>query len=394
MILDDAKDICFLICRVADKDGHDVLVQSNTKTIETAYLSHRPDIILLDLQMPGMDGIEILRMLAKHESGAAITVMSGVDGEIIHTTMELGKAMGLNMVGILSKPLDLVKLKEILNKKHYGRIQLFNQNKEILREDLVQAIEDDRILVYYQPKIDISSRIVIGVEALVRMLDEKMKIIMPNQFIPLAEATGLIGPLTYKVIEIILEEMKIWHGITQDDKTISVNISPILLSDLEIPDKLEQIIRSYNYSPTQFILEITESATMHDQVSVMDILTRLRLKGFKLSIDDFGTGYATYKSLYQQPFCEIKIDKSFVIQASKNEYAAMIIKSVIELSQKFNLNVVAEGIEDEESLNWLASINCKSGQGYYICKPLPANQFKSWLEQYSESNGTKALAHK
>lgn len=392
LVLDDAKDICYLIRRVAEKMGHDVAVESRAVHIKSLYQEYQPDIILLDLQMPGMDGIEILRMLAKNKSNSAIAIVSGVHGEILQSTMELGKKMGLNMIGVLSKPLDLDRLREILAKKPHDRIEQIYEIEDISEEEILQAVENDRILVYYQPKIDIDSGKVIGVEALIRMLDKNMKIITPDQFIQLAEETGLIDSLTYRVIEITLQEMETWCDIFPDTSAISVNISPYLLSDLDIPDRLEQIIYSYHSNPYRYILEITESAMLDDHINTMDVLSRLRLKGFRLSIDDFGTGYSNYKNLFHQLFHELKIDKSFVRQASGNKYAAMIVKSVIELSQKFNLDVVAEGIEDEKSLNWLASINCKIGQGYYICRPIPANQFKSWLKQYRCNNKINVLA--
>ena len=163
---------------------------------------------------------------------------------------------------------------------------------------------------------------------------------------------------------------------------LSVNISAKLLSDLDLPDQVEQLLRQYQFNPHRLILEITESGAMEDPSLTMDILTRLRLKNIRLSLDDFGTGFSSLVQLYRMPFNELKVDKSFVMGAISSKEAAAISRVTIDLGHSLGLEVVAEGVEDEETYNWLGSLGCEICQGYFISRPLGAAAFSTWIHDH------------
>lgn len=378
LIIDDDQRICRLIKRVADGLGINSLAIDNPEHFESAYLDFKPNVILMDLQMPKLDGVQLLRKLADQHSPAAILLASGMDKSVIETTMNLGKSLGLNMVGVLNKPMDIDHVKEILGKQFSVAKKQSADPAELTEAELEKAIERDELLVYYQPQLLLESGKLIGVEALVRWQHPEHGLVFPDSFIPLAESReDLIGPLTYKVLETALRDDKVRReqGI---ELNISINLSAKLLSDLSLPDKVQSLLTRYNFDPNRLILEVTESGAMENPSLTMDILARLRLKNIRLSLDDFGTGFSSLVQLYRMPFTEIKVDKSFVMKASTDKEAATISRITIDLGHSLGLEVVAEGIEDKETYEWLKDLGCEIGQGYFIGRPVDLGQFCEW----------------
>lgn len=376
LTVDDDPRISRLVHRVAQKIGFDSLEINDSTEFESVYVEFKPDVILLDLNMPGTDGVELLRFLAGLQSRAAIFLISGVDTRIIGTTTRLGQELGLNMAGELHKPVEIVGLQSELS-KHYGEDK---EEKKVTESDLAEALESDRLFVHYQPKMDLKSRRVVGAEALARWKHPDYGEIFPGEFIPLAERSEQIAVLTDKVLETVLKEStrlkKKWQSLTY-----AVNLSPRLLTDLTLPERVIETLGAHDFAPSRLILEVTESGAMEDPTATMDILARLRLKGVQLSIDDFGTGYSSLVQLYRLPYSEVKIDKSFVMEMKSDIEAETIVRSIIGLGHGMGLKVVAEGIEDQETMDALADLGCDIGQGYYIARPKEAAQFEEWLNQ-------------
>jgi EAL domain-containing protein (putative c-di-GMP-specific phosphodiesterase class I) len=252
--------------------------------------------------------------------------------------------------------------------------------RKITESGLAEALDSGQLFVRYQPKVDLESRHVVGAEALVRLRDPEHGEVFPDEFIPLAEGSGQIAALTDKVLETVLEESAGWKRRWRH-LTFAVNLSPSLLSDLTLPDRVIETLRAHDFDPSRLVLEVTESGAMENPVSTMDVLARLRLKGVHLSIDDYGTGYSSLVQLYRLPYSEIKIDKSFTIEMKDDNEAATIVRSTIGLAHSMGLKVVAEGIEDQETMDALAGLGCDIGQGYYIGRPDEAPQFEAWLNQ-------------
>lgn len=382
LIIDDDKRICRLIKRVADGLGIESLAIDDPELFESSYIDYKPNVILMDLQMPKLDGVQLLRKLAAQSAEAAIILLSGMDKSVIETTADLGKSLGLNMVGVLGKPMDIDDVKEMLGKQFNIAKQRSADSIELSADELLRAIDSNELLVYYQPQLSLESGKLIGVEALVRWQHPEHGLVFPDSFIPLAESSEeLIGLLTYKVLETALRDDKARceQGL---ELNLSVNLSAKLLSDLSLPDKVQSLLDNHNFDPNRLILELTESGAMKDPTLTMDILTRLRLKNIRLSLDDFGTGFSSLVQLYRMPFTEIKVDKSFVMKAATDKEAAAIARITIDLGHSLGLDVVAEGIEDKQTYDWLKDLGCEIGQGYFISRPVSTDKLFEWESNY------------
>jgi EAL domain-containing protein (putative c-di-GMP-specific phosphodiesterase class I) len=221
---------------------------------------------------------------------------------------------------------------------------------------------------------------VIGVEALARWQHPHRGLIPPDEFVPLAEQTGLIKPLTLGVITAALRQLQIWHrdGLRL---TMAVNLSARNLQDPQLPDQVAELLQNAGASPEHLELEITESTIMADPARALDILTRLNRMGLVLTIDDFGTGYSSLGYLKRLPVSAIKIDKSFVRNMAEDDNDAVIVRSTIELAHNLGLTVVAEGVETQYLLDRLAALGCDAAQGYYMSRPMPADALTRWFHE-------------
>ena len=250
--------------------------------------------------------------------------------------------------------------------------------KPSLTADLRQAINEDQLFLLYQPKIDLESGRVTGVEALVRWQHPQLGIVLPDQFIPLAEETGMITQLTHSVSHKVLQQCQAWTRSGMRT-TIAMNLSMWDLQDNDFADRMSGLLSSYGVSPSQIALEVTETAVMNNASRVIDALNSMRKMGLWISIDDFGTGYSSLAYLKNLPVNEIKIDRSFVTKMSEDKKDTLIVQSIIDLAHKFGLKVVAEGVEDRKTKEMLENLNCDTAQGYYISRPVSPIEFRSWL---------------
>jgi diguanylate cyclase (GGDEF)-like protein len=255
-----------------------------------------------------------------------------------------------------------------------------------LMTELRKAIESDQLTLYYQPKILLSSMTFTSVECLARWIHPEFGVISPDQFIPIAEQSGAIRDLTHWAIKTALFQQQRWQeqGL---DLNIAVNISALDLIDLSLPSYVSDLLASTGSSPEKLTLEVTESAIMADPDAAFQALNMLRYMGIKLSIDDFGTGYSSLGQLKKLPVNELKIDQSFVKDLNHNIEDRMIIKSAADLSHNLNLSVVAEGVENEQSLWILKSLNIDIIQGYLIAKPMPSEELWNWYLSIKQTGG-------
>jgi len=382
IVIDDEIDLAGFVGDVAEQAGFDVEQFNNARIFKEVY-DECADVIILDLIMPGVDGIEIIRYLAEIQSDALLILMSGFDSGVLHSAQTLVSEHGLNFAGSLSKPFRATELDNILNslsitnKKHTN-----DKIKPPAVDELYDAITNNELVVYYQPKVALkltdNTPVISAVEALVRWQHPVHGLIPPDLFIPTAEKNGLIDELTWVVLKQALAQCQCWQeqGLTMQ---LAVNMSSQTLKELNLPEKMGQLIQAYQLQPSQLVLEITESALMQELVKSLDILTRLRMKGMHLSIDDFGTGYSSLIQLHRAPFSEIKIDRSFVSNMETDTEAAAIVETIIMLGHKLNMKTVAEGVETLSCQKKLASLGCDQAQGYLFSRPLPADKVSSWF---------------
>lgn len=382
VVVDDEPDMAQLICDISMQAG--MITHQYTHADDFIKEYSDADIIALDLMMPDTDGIEIIRFLADKKSSAQLLLISGIDSGVLHSAHKLAKEKGLNIIGSLSKPFRIDELSKLLSqvlvKPSSARSIIDLPPMEL--DELKSACKNKEFVVYYQPQIDLVSKQVTSTEALVRWNHPLHGLILPGQFIGLIEHHNMIDRLTWCVLEQVLMQNSQWRKQGINLRT-SVNMSAKMLKDLDLPDKLANQMKNNGTDPSQIILEITETALMDEIGMSLDILTRLRLKNFRLSIDDFGTGYSSMVQLHRAPFSEIKIDQSFVFDMEKEKEAQAIVETIIMLAHKLGMQAVAEGVETEKVMNMLQEAGCDLIQGYYIARPMPGNDFIDWLRNYS-----------
>jgi len=250
-----------------------------------------------------------------------------------------------------------------------------------LAGELRRAIENDELVLHYQPKVDVATGRVVGAEALCRWQHPSLGLIMPDEFVPMAEHTGLITPLTKQVLNIALQQVAHWRAQGQR-LSIAVNLSARSFLDSQLLDDIPELLAAWRVDPALLELEITESMIVGDPERARAVLERLNELGITLAIDDFGTGYSSLAYLKQLPVDEIKIDKSFVLQMGGNSSDETIVRSIIDLAHNLDLRAVAEGVEDQGIMNRLTELGCDVAQGYHISRPLPAERFEAWMTSF------------
>jgi EAL domain-containing protein (putative c-di-GMP-specific phosphodiesterase class I) len=252
--------------------------------------------------------------------------------------------------------------------------------------ELRRALERRQLLLHYQPKVDAHTGQVLGVEALVRWQHPEHGLVPPDEFIPLAERTGLIGPLTHYVLDEALRQARQWHDRGYE-LSVAVNVSARRLLDLQFPEEVAALLDRHQLPARHLVIELTESTIMADPVHALEILTRLDAMGVQLSIDDFGTGYSSMAYLKHLPVHELKVDRSFVSQMLHASSDAVIVHSTIDLGRNLGLRVVAEGVENALTLQQLDLLGCHAVQGYHISRPIAPAELTRWLEQQAAPTG-------
>ncbi len=254
----------------------------------------------------------------------------------------------------------------------------YDPSRLTLVGELRRALDEDELVVYYQPKAILGDGSVNGVEALVRWHHPERGLLAPDEFIPLAEHTGLIQPLTLYVLDHAMGQCRAWHDEGME-LSVAVNLAMRNLLDTGFPDRVAELLNKWKLRPSALELEITENTIMADPFRAMSVLGRLSEMGVKLSIDDFGTGYSSLAYLKQLPVDAVKIDKSFVLGMSDDGSDGAIVRSTIDLARNLGLNVVAEGVETSEIWSELRSLGCDLAQGYLLSRPLPHEELTAWL---------------
>ena len=250
----------------------------------------------------------------------------------------------------------------------------------ILQGELRRAIANGELVLHYQPKIDCASNRISGVEALVRWQHPKKGLLYPDKFIPLAEQSALIKPLTLSVLRSALRQGEEWHKAGMN-LTMAVNISAINIQDAEFPAQVAELLKEFDMPVSRLELEVTETAVMTEPARAVACIKALSTLGLQVAIDDFGTGYSSMAYLKELLVAKIKIDKSFVKDMAINHNDAVIVRSTVELGHNLGLKVIAEGVENQAAWDKLKILGCDSAQGYYMARPMSADKFMEWLKQ-------------
>jgi EAL domain-containing protein (putative c-di-GMP-specific phosphodiesterase class I) len=383
LIMDDDLDVSAYFRDVAESLGFTVRVLNDPihffDTVETI----KPDVIILDLQMPHHDGIELLRGLGQRDCESLIFIASGLDGRVLTTAEQLGTTLGLSIAGTFCKPVELETLRPMLQRhRKYERV--------LTADDLAYAIDAGQLVVHYLPQashVGDGRWIIDGVEALVRWQHDDHGLIQPNEFIGLAEESGLIVGLTDYVFRTAMDQTRAWlhKGMVM---TLGLNLSAEFLTDLEFPDRMVALVREKQLDCSMISLELTETSAFVDPELGLDILARLRVKHINVCLDDFGVGHSSLTHLYRMPFNELKLDNAFISDMRTNEDARQIVEGLIYLAHKLKMRICAEGVEDEATFRMLEAMGCDKMQGYHFGPALPARELQqlvtSWNARYPE----------
>jgi EAL domain-containing protein (putative c-di-GMP-specific phosphodiesterase class I) len=338
------------------------------------------DLILLDLHMPEMDGIEFVRHLVERKFNGSLILVSGEDERMLHTFEALIRAHQVRCLGSLQKPVTPDSLAALLKTKAPPTPRLMRANANANRApDVRAAITKGELVNYYQPQVALATGQLVGVEALVRWRHPENGLVLPDQFIGIAEEHGLMEELTASVLAESFRQHSAWRE-TGLRLQLSVNVSVENLASLEFPDFAARLAAQANVTPKDVTLEVTESRLMKDVRAPLEILTRLRLKRFSLSIDDFGTGHSSLSQLRDFPFNELKIDRGFVHGVAQNETIRAIYDASLALALRLDMVSVAEGVEERSDWEFLRRTGCHLAQGYFIAKPMPADALVDWIK--------------
>lgn len=312
----------------------------------------------------------------------SLILISGHDIGILHSAEKLGRAHNLSILGSLDKPVDLHIFQKLL-KLHKNSINNTNQikpqrsNSTLAPDELLHAINNNQLVLHYQPKIEIKTGRMVSCEALVRWQHPQQGLIFPDSFISIAEKNNWMSLLTNWVIKHAVKQSQQWETVGFQ-LPISVNISASDITTLSLPEQITTLLTEKKLNPIMLTLEVTESALMGELVTSLDILTRLRLKGIGLSIDDFGTGYSSLSQLHRIPFSELKIDQSFIGAMLEDNEAKAIVKTCIMLGHELKMKVVAEGVELKEHFELLKELDCDIAQGYLFSRPVPPENLRQY----------------
>ncbi len=390
IVIDDNPEIGDFIVAVARISGYEAKYVGSASEFGLLFATWSPTLIMLDLKMPEIDGVELLHYLADQQCKVPIVIMSGHDQKVIETARYLGTEYGLNIIDMLQKPFRSERLQEIFVCQ--GGCRGGGQDVEagIIDEAAIRtAIDERQFRLVFQPKVALNAKPegfcqwrTIGFEALLRWHHPQLGILAPAKFLPQAEALPLMDDLTALVIAEAVVQLARWR---QDGlvTTLALNVSGANLESGRFADCLVAACRDECVPPETIIIELTETAAMADPVRAMNILARLRLKGFSLSIDDFGTGYSSLVQLQRLPFTELKIDRALIADCDISQQSRVIVKSAIDLAHNLGLTSCAEGIETASILEVVRQFGCDFAQGYHIARPMNGEQAGAWLRQGS-----------
>ena len=394
MIVDDEPSILELAQRHMENMGYCNITpcQGGQTALETYQASTVTfDIIISDLNMPGMDGVEFLRHLSEEDYRGGIILFSGEDERILEVAKDLAIARNLDVIGCVSKPFKRKSLEILISEySPHATVMSAPPPDEITEEELRAGINGDELLIAFHAKTDIATDKVIGVEALARWDHSERGLLSPQTFISLAERCQLIDELTCSIYRKTLSQMRDW--LEKDIVLkVAINISVNSFTSNGFADFLINTAEEYNVNPEMIIFEVTESQLMDNMLDCLETLLQLRMKNFGLSIDDFGTGHSTMSQLKNVPFTELKIDQSFVGSACEDSTARSIFESSVFLAKKLNMSTVAEGVETREERALVEELGCDQMQGYYIAKPMLADKFEEFIQIWPTSFLNKSI---
>jgi EAL domain-containing protein (putative c-di-GMP-specific phosphodiesterase class I)/CheY-like chemotaxis protein len=397
LIVDDDGDQRFLLARTLNGMGVASVVEAGSGRDALAMLAEAEgsvDIIVSDLQMPDIDGMELVRHVGERKIAVSIILVSALDGVLLGSAASMTQAYGVKIIGTIEKPATREKLLAVLanyRAPKTGTGRLKSAAFEPTPEDVLAGIGAAQFEPFFQPIVELATGKVIGAEALGRWRHPTRGVLGPEAFLPPLARAGFMDELSWIMLALTAMEADRWRNAGLR-LLVSVNVSGTSLADPGYADAVTQIVNGQGLEPSEMILELTETEAILNVASALENLTRLRMKGFGLAIDDFGVGYSSMQELSRMPFTEIKIDRSFVSAAASNEKSRLMIAQTVGLARQLGMKTVAEGVETRKEWNMLRELGCDMLQGYLIAKPMDGAVFLKWMLGRRARLGPQSIA--
>jgi EAL domain-containing protein (putative c-di-GMP-specific phosphodiesterase class I) len=379
LVVDDDPDYLAEVVELAKRLNYTAVTADSAANFRHAVTQFKPSVVMMDLQMSGMDGVAGLRYLASTGQSTEVLLVSSMDARVLATARQFGSSLGLSMLNAMRKPLRMEDLEVRL-------ISSRVDSNAVTLDELKRAIEEYELLLHYQPILQrgTSNWTVSGMEALVRWQHPTRGLLYPAQFLPLVEQAQLSMALTDYVLTEALRQVGHWHARGMQLR-LAVNLAPRTVTDLDFPDRLTQVLREYGVAAEYLTFEVTEAAALGDINTVMDSFARLRVRGVGLALDDFGVGTSSLTQLYKIPYSSIKIDASLIAEVPHSREAQTIVEAIVELGHKLSLSVCAEGVETAANFDILDHAGCDQLQGDYISKPVPAAGLETFMLAWGDA---------
>lgn len=393
LVIDDSRAIRELLSAELKNLGVQEVVCFENGATALEYLHENPgkvDGILTDLHMPRMDGLELLHKLGEMNYQGGVIIVSAMEERIVQLAVQIALSLHVHLLGSLEKPINLERLTQLLFRLKQVRGVPARPLELIKKRELIELLEQGHVLPYYQPKIDIRTKRITGVEVLCRLDNPaRHEIVTPDRFIPVAHRFGLIDLLTEKLMLKCLQEMSSitdWGTTDQPPGLVSINLLPSQLFNSALPSRCTELCEQIGFDRHRVAFEITERQVLSEpaQLSTLD---RLRIHGFGVSLDDFGTGYTNIRQLRELPFTEIKVDQCLIQHIVNDRVSQVVLESLIRIAAELRMSLVTEGIEDIQDYLYLEHAHHVIAQGYLISRPKPLHELKRWMHAWYKEHG-------
>ncbi len=349
------------------------------------------DLILCDLKMPNTDGIQLIRAFSEMRLDTAVILLSMEPERVFETSSQLAEEQGLRVLGAVAKPLTVEKLQPLLNSGIFGDAPKPKSASPVSHDKLREALPSGALHLLYQPKINMATGRVAGVEALARWRHPDYGTVMPDIFVALCEASKPLGDwlLNFTLVEAIA-----FAGRAREsgmDLDVAVNVHAGAFDDATLPDRVEALVLESGTAPNRVTLELTERSVADDAIRMVEVATRLRLKDFNLAIDDFGTGQSGLSQLRRLPFNQLKIDRQFVHGSTESTSKRSVVEASVALARNLQMTSVAEGIQRRPEWDLLQGLGCEEMQGFFTARPMTEEGFLAWSAQWNLHSSSTGL---
>ena len=366
LVIDDEIDICETIAEIARDRGFEVETLSNPEEVEPVLTRFVPDAVMLDLMMPGVDGVELLRVLSTRVKQVRVALMSGSDARVLNGARRLGAAHGLDVLAALEKPLDIKALRATLDQMKAGA-------PPQAKADLAEAISTGQIALHYQPMVELASGHLAAVEALARWQHPTRGLLSPAESFEQAARENLLESLSAHMLALAAKQLAALKAAGRN-VPVSVNLDPRSVLDPGLPERIAELRRAHDLPPGSLVIEVQESDALKDVAKMADALTRLKERGAEIWLDAFAGGATSLRDLLRLPASLLKIDRAAVLSITQGAEQEQWVAMAVALAKTLGLRVAAVGVETTEMLGLVKKLGCTHAQGFLIARPMGGDE--------------------